>query len=38
MKEQTRIRLATITARHARRLAESGIDAGAAAARERAFF
>ena len=38
MKEQTQIRLATITARHARRLAESGIDAGAAAARERAFF
>ena len=42
MKEQTQLRLATITARHARRLAESGIEADAAAsaaeARERAFF
>ena len=38
MKEQTQIRLATITARHAKRLAESGVDASAAAARERAFF
>ena len=38
MKEQTQIRLATITARHAKRLAESGIDASAASARERAFF
>jgi hypothetical protein len=37
MKEQTQLRLAAITARHARRLAESGADA-TAAARERAFF
>lgn len=38
MKEQTQLRLATITARHAKRLAESGTDASAAAARARAFF
>jgi hypothetical protein len=37
MNEQTRIRLSIITARHAKHLAEAGIDAEALASRELAF-
>ena len=37
MNEQTKIRLSIITARHARHLAEAGIDADALALRELAF-
>ena len=37
MNEQTKIRLSIITSRHAKRLAEAGIDAAALASRELAF-